>query len=205
MSYRINEPKPPVRRRTMQDTATPNTVFVHNGCTASLAIPCWYLEAKRPVPMRPHNRQIHDMIGWPTPDWPDHCCQDWDFARSCCGVYPNRKCEPMRCRRYLDMGRLVPIHLTEEGYRGTPVVRVVDADGVNAVGVDASAWIDADDDWVVRILFDVMVNGVLTPEDDPAEFYYSIFLEREDEKEQTRRDLAAMGKLVVLPAVYEEA
>lgn len=205
MSYRINEPKPPVRRRTMQDTATPNTVYVHNGCTASLAVPCWYLEAKRPVPVMPHDRQFHDMVGWPTPDWPDHCCQDWDFARSCCGLHPKDRCEPMRCRRYLDMGRLVPIHLTEEGYQGTPKVQVVGGDGTDAVGVDASAWIDSDDDWVVRVLFDVMVNGVLTPEDDPAEFYYSIFLEREDDKNQTRRDLAAMGRLIVLPAVYEEA
>ena len=200
MSYRINEPKPPIRRRTMQDTATPGKIYVHNGCTANLAIPCWYLEAKRPMPVHPHNRQFHDMVGWPTPDWPDHCCQDWDFARSCCGVYPNRKCEPMRCRRYLDMSRLIPIHLLEEGYEATPHVYVHDAEtDAKAIGVDCSATIDKDDDWVIRVLFDVLLPDRLTPENDPAVFYYSVYLEREDEQKQTRRDLAAMGELVVLP------
>lgn len=205
-SYRIDQPKPRPKHRSMQDTATPGEVFIHNGCTAHLAIPCWYLETRPPIPAHHHDRQHHDMIGWPTPTRPDHCCQEWDFDRSCCSKNPRLRHCPPHCEHFLDMGRLIPIHLTEEGYTDIEV-NFLDSDR-NTVSpirhqVDAEATIDPVDDWVVRIAFSVyMEDKALIPEDDPVVFYYSVYLI--SAKEPQRRDLVTVGKLIVLPSPIGE-
>lgn len=183
----------------MQDTATPGAIYVHNGCTANLAIPCWYMEVHPPVPAKPHDRVRHDMLGWPWPDKPDGSCQEWDFDRGCCRRTPHMKRCPPECEHFIDLRRMFPIHLSEEGY-GDVSVNVVDSEGSALIeGITATASIDDVDDWIVRVLFDVRVPGLMTPEDGTATYYYSIYLSADG----GARDLVAMGKLIVLPAPLE--
>lgn len=197
-SYRIDQPKPVKPNRSMQDVSTTGRIYVHNGCTANLAIPCWYMEVRPPVHARHHNRMRHDMIGWPWPDKPDGCCQEWDFDRHPhrCGPHPKHR--PPDCRKLIDMRRLIPIHLIDEGYSKVSV-NVVDADGGGVDGISASGEIDENDDWIVRVSFDASVPGVLTPEDDPVECYYSVYLNMDS---NGVRDLAAIGRLTVLPSPF---
>lgn len=197
-SYRMDQPRPKPKHRSMQDTATPGEIFVHNGCTASLAIPCWYLETRPPIPAHCHDRMHHDMIGWPTPTHPDHCCQEWDFDRSCCTRDPRMKHCPPHCEHFLDMGRLIPIHLKKEGYQDV-AVKVFDSDKKDADGIKATGVIDDLDDWVIRVTFDVHVADLLIPEDGTETYYYSVYLNM---KASRTRDLAAMGKLTVLPSPH---
>ena len=92
MSYR--KLQKPVRKpnRTMQATATPSRLFIHNGATAEFAVPCWYKEMRWPIRTPHHSRPLHDHHGWPTPSSPDASCQphdfsacgNWDRAKRCC-------------------------------------------------------------------------------------------------------------------------
>lgn len=197
-SYRIDQPKPKPKHRSMQDTATPGEIFVHNGCTANLAIPCWYLETRPPIPAHHHDRMHHDMIGWPTPTHPDHCCQEWDFDRSCCTRNPRMKHCPPHCEHFLDMGRLIPIHLKKEGYQ-TVTIKVLGSDKKDAEGIEATGVIDNTDDWVIRVSFDVQVPNLLIPDDGIETYYYSVYLNMHA---SMTRDLVAMGRLTVLPSPY---
>lgn len=198
-SYRIDQPKPKPKHRTMQDTSTPGEIYIHNGCTANLAIPCWYLEMRKPIPAHPHDRMHHDMIGWPTPDHPDHCCQEWDFDRHHCRRTPHLKCCPPRCEHFIDMRRLIPIHLEEEGYEKVDV-SILDSEKRPVEGIQYLTSIDESDDWVVRVVLDVNVPDLLIPDDGHRVYYYSVYLSRDG---QMVRDLVAMGRLIVLPSPNE--
>lgn len=217
MSYRINEPKPQPPRRTMQKTATPHKIYMHSGETVSLAIPCWYLEVRPPVPAHPHNRQLHDHLGWPGPDHPDHCCQDWDFARSCCSLHPHKPCDPGTCKRYLDMGRLVPIHLQEEGYAGFEchIVRIGEdgyqSDDDPALTVDLIG-VDRADDWVIRlVLAHNPTEDLDYPHKDNEERYFitvrgsrpsTISTESGGAGKSPIKDVLAVGEVIILPVAY---
>lgn len=211
-SYRIDQPKPKPKHRSFQSLSTPNTLYIHNGNSAILAIPCYYMEVRPPVPARLHDRMRHDMLGWPTPDHPDHVCQEWDFDRHHCRRTPHLKCCPPRCEHFLDMRRLIPIHLLAEGYREVQI-EVVDEDG-EKLSDDSSlrvtGVIDERDDWVIRIFIETHVPGVIVPSDGEKTFYYSVNLVYlgdidnydGDGRSRGRMQLAAMGKIVVLPAPF---
>ena len=96
------------------------------------------------------------------------------------------------------MRRLIPIHLKEEGYQ-TVTVKVLDSEKNAADGVKATGTIDASDDWVIRVSFDVQVPGLLIPDDDPMVYYYSVYLNLNAKRV---RDLVAMGRMTVLPSPY---
>ena len=113
-SYRIDEPRPPKRQRSMQDTVTPGTVFVHQGTTAHLAIPCFYQEAHAPIHAVPHDRMLHDTLGWPTPEHPDHSCQEWDFDRHCCRRTPHLRFCPPSCEIDADQDWVVRVDVESE-------------------------------------------------------------------------------------------
>lgn len=189
-SYRIDAPRPPRKTRTMQDTITPGQVVVHNGTTASLAIPCFYQEMHRPVPAVPHDRMLHDMLGWPTPDHPDHSCQEWDFDRHACRRTPHMKCDPPHCDRYVDMGALLPVHLAEEGYGQVEVE-------LQTPIVEASARIDEDQDWIVRVMLESELDMSVTTKRTTSMAVYVISDER--------RDMVALVRVVVLPTGLEDA
>lgn len=190
-SYRIDEPRPRPRQRSMQDTATPGTVFVHQGTTAHLAIPCFYQEAHPPVHAHPHDRMRHDMLGWPTPEHPDHSCQEWDFDRHCCRRTPHLKFCPPSCERFVDLGRLFPIHLTEEGYDGVEVEQQTEL-------VTVTGRIDPDQDWVVRLDIESDVDMSVTK---PQRTSVAVYVTRGDDA----RDLVSLVKVIVLPVAIEEA
>lgn len=190
-SYRIDEPRPRFKQRSMQDTATPGTVFVHQGATAHLAIPCFYQEAHFPVHAHPHDRMLHDTLGWPTPYHPDHSCQEWDFDRHCCRRTPHLKFCPPSCERFVDLGRLYPIHLREEGYEE---VRVEQQTGL----VTVTGSIDADQDWVVRLVISSEVDMEVTK---PQRTSAAVYVTRGDDV----MDLVSLVKIIVLPVAIEEA
>lgn len=190
-SYRIDEPRPPRRQRSMQDTATPGTVFVHQGATAHLAIPCFYQEAHFPVHAHPHDRMRHDMLGWPTPEHPDHVCQEWDFDRHCCRRTPHMKFCPPSCERFVDLGRLYPIHLTEEGYESVVVEQQTGL-------VTVTGGIDEEQDWVVRLVISSEVDMEVTK---PQRTSAAVYVTRGDDV----KDLVSLVKIIVLPVAIEEA
>ena len=194
MSYRIGERKPHGPVRTMQGTATPARWFVQNGTVLHMAVPCWYKVIEPPVPAHPHCRPWHDHVGWPSPRHPDHVCQRWDFAHSCCS-FDEKKRECDHCHMYLDMSRLLPIRLRREGYTGAEVA----LDNPPS-GLSASASIDADKDWIVRI--DVSAKSEEAVK-ERVEIPFTVFatgtvLGRE------ACDVVSRGTLIVLPGPFIE-
>lgn len=206
--YRIDAPRPKPKRRTMQKTSTRGTVYVANGTTAELAIPCYYMEMHRPVPAEPHDRMRHDMLGWPTPDKPDSCCQEWDFANSCCRRTPHMKCCPPHCEHFIDMRRLFPIHLKDEGYTRFEVEMIEPPRGL-----EATAYLDPDDDWVVRVHItanvpiDTLIDMSRLPETDIITQFsvFGVIAESSSETGGARgekRDLVFNGSIVVIPTAH---
>lgn len=207
MGYRM-EPHPHHHRnRHMQDTATPAKVFVHNGVTADLAIPCWYREVRLPFRVRPHDRHLHDHLGWPDPRHPDRSCQIPIEHRVIDHRF-NRRLVPWH-HRYIDYAGVSPIHFLSEyeGYENATIKWLDEHEGITATAV-----IDPVDDWIVRVLFDVQDPNAT---DEPQEYRFSVYVnapERITQNPKTgeagrtqpaRRDLVYLGKLVVLPSAYE--
>lgn len=223
-SYRIDQPKPKPPRRSLQKLTTPGTIYIHPIETVELAIPCYYMEMRPPIPARPHDRMIHDMLGWPWPDKPDCSCQEWDFDRHRCRRTPHMKCDPPHCKDYIDMRRLIPIHLREEGYSGVEVI-LNDSEGniVDTDTIEIEARIDETDDWIVRVsmMFDSYFSSVSDDFNDvhslPAEFFYTVIAlvapmqqkSRMTKKESAaaasfagkvgKKDIVTMGRIVVVP------
>ena len=206
--YRIDAPRPKPKRRTMQKTSTRGTVYVANGTTTELAIPCYYMEMHRPIPAEPHDRMRHDMLGWPTPDKPDSCCQEWDFANSCCRRTPHMKCCPPHCEHFIDMRRLFPIHLKDEDYTYFDV-EMFDPPR----GLEATAYLDPDDDWVVRvhITADVPLGTLIDMSRFPGTNIitpFSVFGVTAGSSREIggaigdRRDLVFNGSIVVIPTAH---
>lgn len=96
------------------------------------------------------------------------------------------------------MGRLIPIHLKDEGYQ-TVTVKVLNSEHNAADGIKATGCIDCNDDWIIRVSFDVQVPDLLIPEDGTESYYYSVYLNLNAKR---TRDLVAMGRLTVLPVPY---
>lgn len=199
MGYRTFGDRPAPPKRTMQDTATPAKVFVHNGCTADLAVPCWYQEIHPPVRMKPHDRPRHDHMGWPDPCRPDMSCQLYEPFEA---GFPPEPCHTHMgghppVRKLVDMSRVYPIHLSseDEGYSKARVSFVGDHDGITA-----TASIDADQDWIVRVRFEVRDANAL---EEPQTYRFTVFVDAEATgKLGARSDIVCLGELVVLPAAY---
>lgn len=189
MSYRIKERPKHNPQRTVEDITTKSTVFIQNGTTFDLAIPCWYVIVDPPKKAHHHNRAHHDHVGWPSPNHPDHICQSWDFAHSCCS-YDHHKHHCDHCHRYLDMDNIRPIHLTEEGYDDIEIAMTPSVQGLSAHG-----YIDKKRDWVIRIHIDTKMESAIEKE---QEIEYSVFANGIiNEKNVT--DIIANGKIVILP------
>lgn len=191
--YRL-DPKPHKKpTRQMVDLVTPSTLFVKNGTTSSFAVPCWYLEVHPPIPAHYHCRPWHDHVGWPSPRHPDHCCQSWDFAHSCCSHDHNKHtCD--HCEKFINLDSVIPIHLIEEGYE---TISIAFSDPIE--GLSAAGYIDDKEDWVVRIIFNSMVPEAIK---ERVRVDYSIFANGTLSGRKTR-DIVASGKLVILPGPYE--
>ena len=194
MSYRLDdEPKHhKPELRTVQDTVTLSTVFVQNGTIFEVACPCWYLEVERPRRAHCHDRKYHDHVGWPSPRHPDHVCQSWDFAHSCCS-HDAHKHHCDHCHMYLDMGRLIPIHLKDEGYT---TVRVAMDDAPE--GLKVSGRIDSRDDWIIRLTIEAKVASAIK---EKKKCRFTVFIDGKFE-DRNVTDVIATGKIVVLPGPY---
>ena len=212
MSYRIQDKPKPMARRTMQDTATPMLITVHNGATAHLAIPCWYQEVQKPVRAIHHNHHWHHYVGWPSPNHPDHICQ---IAYE--GTHYGHKCPDghdhcrRTCSHYVDMRNIFPIHLLEEGYNDTPRITFA----TKPEGLETLAWIDAKEDWVVRVSFmPKLVDAI----EKPKNYHFSVFVDAPGSEIDAynrrtgdpvkkiipdRTDVVAHGVLRILPSSYE--
>lgn len=147
---------------------------IRNGATARIAFACYYLQG--------HNPKMHDHIGWPNPDSPDHICQ----------IQSNFKLYGLN-EKTIDFQ---DIHLIDEGYTDA-AIKFDDQD--NAQYVDASAWIDPNDDNIVRIKVD---TNFPVFEDKPIDMRFTVFV-RNDYTDTT--DAVCHGMLTVLPgSPYQE-
>lgn len=224
MSYRVDSgkrPHKPHARRTVVDVATPVKLYAHNGTTADFAFPCWYQEVHKPVRAHLHDRHRHDHEGWPSPAHPDHSCQLWAPDLHECRIGRHHECSP-HCDMYIDMDGISPIHLLDEGYTEAHVAwatkRKGDGDewivGEPPEGIDVEAWIDPDEDWVVRVFIDVDDPTAL---EDPSMYRLTVFVNKPAEDVESirrpgvtthipaRSDIVALSELVVLPSAYQEA
>lgn len=171
MAYRINKkpikPEDKLRRFT-----------VRNGATIDVLFPCYYYQ-----PVEGHDPHYHDFIGWPSPSTPGDACQ----------MYPPR--DRYRWNRHPLMRNgedLTPIHLRLEGY-DEAVVTFSDQDIAEFVA--ATAWIDEDDDYLIR--FHVNAN-LATFSDKPLDTWFTIFIKRNDGNMEYK-DVVCHGILTVLP------
>ena len=193
MGYRLNEKPKHQQRRDVVDTASPSTVFVQNGTRFHYAIPCWYIVVEPPRKAHPHSRIHHDHVGWPSPNHPDHICQSWDFAHSCCSFDRHKhKCD--HCAHYLNSDKLIPIHLTREGYKNIEIAFDTPPEGLVATGK-----IDEKKDWIIRVTIEANVAKAIK---DKVEVPYTIFAEGNIYGDQCR-DVVSRGKIVIIPGPYE--
>lgn len=181
MGYRSIERPPKKPNRSMQDTSTRSRIYVQNGATANLAIPCWYKEVRRHKQAVPHCRDHHDHIGWPDPHHPDHSCQAYDYAQ----IDPHHPERGYCGHNYVNIESMIPIHLIEEGYTD---IEVVLKDSPS--GITTSGYIDIYEDWVVRVLFDVSDHPSL---DEDKDIEYAVFAVKGN-----IRDVVMIGTLTIL-------
>lgn len=196
MGYRITNKehhhhKP---QRNVIDASTSMKVYAQNGVKTRIAIPCWYVEVLPPKRAHFHDRCHHDHIGWPSPSHPDHICQHSDFAHAHshhhCGYEAYDEHHRGRHQKFLDPDLLVPIHFLSEseGYSKTPKVYFGDN---KPAGISATATIDENEDWIIRVTFDIKTPAAATEE---IEVPFSVFAENAE-----KRDIVTIGTLVVLP------
>lgn len=197
MSYRIGEPKPPKPRRTMENLTSPSDIYLTLGTSTLLAVPCWYIEVHKPIPAVHHSRDYHDFKGAPSPNHRDHVCQAWDFAHSCCSIHHDmHHCD--HCDHFIDMKRVSPIHMLEEGYEDVEVITEF-MEGDSRVSLSGSASIDREDDWILRVRLSSVASEASNRKPyEPALFRLSVFVSGNIHGIE-KRDLALQSKVQVLP------
>ena len=172
MGYRFND-KPPKPEEHLR------TFDVRNGAQMRATFGCYYAHEG-------HDPKVHDYYGWPDPRHPDDICQMLpDFVHP----YHNKDKRPLSFQ---------PIHLLEEGYTSAIVV-FEDRDFVRHL--NAKAWIDEDDDCLVRM---TVYAGLPTFSDKPKDVNFTLFVRKADREVS---DAVCHGTLTVLPGnpyiVYE--
>jgi len=204
MSYRINEKRPPRKRRDAKALTTPGDIYVVNGTATRIAVPCFYHEIHPALPAVLHDRTVHDFIGWPSPDSPDRVCQERDFAIPTVpdhlpipGHGKYAPAGPGELRRYIDMGALFPVHFNEEGYE--KVTARVASSIKKYVKVKTS--IDEERDWVIRLVVTVK-NLIDEIEDKQKEEVgaYGVYASGPNGSIQC----VVAGRIHVMPALYDE-
>lgn len=193
MGYRKLEHKPVPRHlmRNVQDTSVAGEVFIQNGVIAYFAFPCWYLDVEPPRHPVLHDTTHHDFIGHPEPRHPDRSCQIVEGHHIQGGPHDD----------LLELARVWPIHLREEGYTGV-VVAMDDP----PKGLEADGFIDEGDDWIIRVRFVAAVKDAVSERMDVP---YAVFLCGESEEPKdlrpVERQIAARGVLHILPGPVHES
>lgn len=165
--------------RTLDKPVKPEDMLprfeVRNGAIMRVAFGCFYLR-------RGHDPNYHDYKNWPAPNFhPGAICQ----------MMPPRS--EMRWRNDPVTGQPVgvdPIHLTDEGY---DIVSIAFDDADIEQYLDYSAWIDEEDDNIVRIK--VKTNLPLF-EDKPKETRFTLFVSKPEEE---AIDAVCHGIMTILP------
>lgn len=188
MGYRTFEPKPRPPRRTMQATATPLRIYLPNSQTSLVKIPCFYQIPHEPIRMKPHNRPMHDHLGWPDPRRRDRSCQLYEPYEA--GYPPDPEHTRMGghppVRKLLDLARLIPIHFKDEGYESFEV-RWSKSNPTSGEPY-GNAFLDEEQDWVINLVVRVLDKT------DPLEittYKFSLWAENQ---------LVTTGEVVLLPA-----
>lgn len=186
--------------RTVADTVTPMIKYIKNGATANFAFPCWYLEVAPPHKVQLHSKRLHDHYGWPSPRHNDHIHQPYELIHEMLhdpyiDEVHNHHEYHGHVRSLIDMKKLIPIHLIEEGYTN---VKVAFADTIEGLTV-TSAHIDIDDDWVVRTIISAKVPAAIK---EKVETTFSVIASRSDEAGHEINDFVNQGRLVILPSPF---
>lgn len=198
MGYRIQEHRPPKPNRTMQGLTTPYRVYMENGQTVELAIPCFYQEVRPPIPVHRHCRPWHDHVGWPSPSHPDHSCQEWDFASDCSTVAGRLEIH-RACDHELDLARLIPVHFNEEYSDVSFNAVATDEEGKEANEIQIRADLDDHDDWVVRVSIDAKAM-ISPPKDRPKRFWFTVsYTGTIGPKAPEDSKVLCKGEIVVMP------
>lgn len=179
--------------RTVVDTATPMTWYIKNGATANFAFPCFYQEIHHPKHVSLHSRRLHDHYGWPSPNHADHICQPGELVMEM--LHSDDTCNPCDIRSLIDMSKLIPIHLIEEGYTSAVVSFADTIPGLNV----SKVWIDVDDDWIVRAIISAEVPDAVKKKIRTG---FQVQVRRTDENDIEIRDIVCDGVLVILPSTY---
>lgn len=181
MSYRLPPEEPPTEKRPhFYDATTNSTITVDNGTISRLSIPCTYGIEYDPY-IHCHSRfgrMVHDHFGWPSPDHPDHSCQ-----------------EPIhRHHRHVEVRS---IDLVGEGYDQIEVSFTDPPEGLTAVGT-----IDYD---IVIVTFTTMCPDARENDIDVPFCIYAIG-ETEDnpgEPSISMRDVVTKGTLHIIAGPFE--
>ncbi len=193
MSYRIETRKPEPPHRDLE-----------HGASTSFAIPCYYKEIRKPIPVRHHSRLWHDHTGMPSPNHPDHICQWWNFASCDCvhgahkgllghhertaGKFGYDGCgQHLHCRDFIDMSKLFPIHLIREGY-----TEVLCGIYPEIAGIGITGYIDEIDDWIIRVHISAICESAISKMEQTN---FSIFVTNGENS-----DPVMTGKIIVAPA-----
>lgn len=171
MSYRIN--KKPIKPENRL-----KRFYVRNGATLDVAFPCYYFK-----PIFGHDPHYHDYVGWPSPNHVGRACQ----------MHPPRDrfrwlAHPVMRRN----GDLIPIHFIEEGYTEASITF---EDPDVAEHIDARAWVDIDDDYIVRMYINTDFE---TFKDRPIDTRFSVFIKK-NQDDIVRKDVVCHGILSILP------
>lgn len=203
--YRTHKEPRPHAERIAADISTPVRLIVHNGVTANFAFPCWYQVIHGPIKMFPHDVMVHDHIGWPQPSHPDRSCQLWAPDIHCYIRGAEHDCPP-GCRMYLDYDNILPIHLLSdaEGYNSASVAWATE-DREAPDGIVATAEIDPNEDWVVRLLIDADDPAAL---EKPQKYKLTVFVNAPQRTVgartvPARSDIVVLAELIVLPSAYQ--
>lgn len=169
MAYRMLEepPKPENLLRKFD---------VRNGAVMRTTFGCYYTT-------NGHDPHYHDFVNWPAPNYhPGPICQ----------MHPPRT--PWRWLPHpITRNPIIldPIHLIEEGYQTQAIVEYEDAE--LAEHMHTSAWIDEDDDNLVRM---VVHADFPVFHDKPIENRFTLFIKKED---NSIIDAVCHGIVTVLP------
>lgn len=147
-------------------------LHVRNGATLRAAFGCYYLNT--------HDRKFHDHIGWPYPGHPDHICQiPYDIP------FYGDKSKTME---------LDEIHLTAEGYNNV-FIKFEDSE---LEYINANAYIDEQDDHIVRIQATTCLPLSLFENNQCKDFVFTLFAQKA-EPETYIIDAIFHGVISVMP------
>ena len=177
MPYRTNREPPKPENMLRRFT-------VRNGATLDILFPCYYF-----APILGHDPHYHDYIGWPSPNHVGRACQMWP---------PRDKFRWLAHPVMRQGGDLTPILLRSEGYKEASITF---EDDEIAKSLKARAWIDLDDQYIVRMYINTDFE---TFHDKPLETRFTVFIKKND-GDIVRKDAVCHGILTILPgSPYEE-